>query len=698
MSRRPHWPGVVLGFAGGLLLIVSSKPGLLHGQPKLPEIKPLPQGPILTSPAHLGLRAGEKAELVLTGANLAEPVGIWSNCPGITIAVPTDNKNGSDPGRLRVQVSVPADTPIGVYGLRLATRHGVSNVRPLVVDELPVVSANEANRNKSSAQAVAVPVVVLGRIEAESSNFFKITVAAGQRLTLEVLARRVGSPLDPLIVLHDAKTQRELIHLTADDTPGLQGDCRLTHTFSQAGDYLIEVRDSTWRGGADFHYRLRIADCPGVTTAFPLAVQRGAKASIGFAGPGTEALPALAVPVPTDPTVETLWVAPRYGQGGCRGWPVPVRVHDWPETVEQEPNQTPLQAQSLPVPGGVSARFDKVGDLDHFRVTARKGQKLAALARTFEFQSPCEVFIRILNAKGNELARSNPSQPTARAEWTAPEDGDYIIVCEHLNYRGGANEVYHLCVQPVVGDFTLSCVLDRAEAPAGGRLTMLVTVNRLDGFNGPVELQAVGTDLLQGTSTIAAGQNFALLPLEVRPGTPPGVYPFRVQGRATIGGQTVTRYASCLDTLKAGWANMSHPPLDLAGLCAAGVIQPAFHLTVRADPPTLAKGHNGKLHFLATRDKGVEADIAVAAVYLPPNLTVAPPAIPKGQTQATAEIKVAPAAPPGTHPLLFRANSKIAGKDYAVYAPTVLHVTEPPKEAKKESAPADAKKQEPQKK
>ena len=76
-------------------------------------------------------------------------------------------------------------------------------------------------------------------------------------------------------MLHDAKTKRELIDLYADDTPGLQSDCRLTHTFKDAGEVLVEVRDTTYRGGADFFYRLRIGEFPGATTAFPLAVQRG---------------------------------------------------------------------------------------------------------------------------------------------------------------------------------------------------------------------------------------------------------------------------------------------------------------------------------------------------------------------------------------------------------------------------------------
>lgn len=68
-----------------------------------------------------------------------------------------------------------------------------------------------------------------GVIAVETSEFYKVKVTAGQKLAFEVLARRIGSPLDPIVVLHDAKTKRELVDLYADDTPGMQGDCRLAH-------------------------------------------------------------------------------------------------------------------------------------------------------------------------------------------------------------------------------------------------------------------------------------------------------------------------------------------------------------------------------------------------------------------------------------------------------------------------------------
>src|SRR5262249_26891362 len=241
---------------------------------------------------------------------------------------------------------------IGLYTIRVATKTGVSNIRPFIVDELTTIAEADNNRSKDTPQAITAPCVVTGRADVEASDFFKLKVTAGQKLTFEVLARRIGSPLDPIVVLHDAKTKRELVDLYADDTPGLQGDCRLTHTFKEAGEVLVEVRDTTFRGGPDFFYRLRIGDFPGATTAYPLAVQRGKTASVGFAGRGTADISPVNVKVPTDPALAAVYVSPKKS-GGISGWPVPVRVTDWPETTEQEPNNDIAKANKLTVPGGV---------------------------------------------------------------------------------------------------------------------------------------------------------------------------------------------------------------------------------------------------------------------------------------------------------------------------------------------------------
>ncbi|QDU23073.1 hypothetical protein [Urbifossiella limnaea] len=681
MSRRPVWAFAAFATGFGLLVVFGGNP-TATGQPKPLVVPPAPQAPSLTSAANLGAKPGDTAELTLPGGNLADATGVSISCPGAKAEVVPDAK--ADAGKVKVKVTLPADAAVGLYGLRAATKHGVSNLRPFVVDDLPAVAETDANRSKDTAQPVTAPCVVLGRTDAEVSDFFKLKVSAGQRLTFEVLARRIGSPLDPIVVLHDGATKRELIDKYADDTPGLQADARLTHTFPAAGEVLVEVRDTTYRGGADFFYRLRIGDFPGATTAFPLAVERGKDAKVGFAGPGTEDLPPVTLKVPM--TAAGVNAAPKRA-GGPSGWPVPVMVSRNPEGVEAEPNNEPAKANPLPVPGGVSAKFGSKGDTDHFKIAGKKGQKLVIAALTYEVNAPTEVLVRVLDAKGAELAKSNPAAVPTRFEFTPPADGDYVVACEHLNYLFGPNEVYHLSVVPAGPDVAVTLALDRYEAPAGGGTAVAVTnVARLNGYAGPVELSIDGGPDLSGKVTLPAGATQAFVPLLVKAGAKPGPLAFRV--KATAG--DVVRYGQLTDLVKTTFGGMSNPPHEFLDGCAVAVVEKApFAVALKLDPASLEKGKGGKLLVEAKREKEADGDIALAPLFAPAKVTIAPKgSLAKGATKGDLAVTTAADVPLGPAPLVIRATTKVGGKDYAVTPPPVVaDIVEPKKAEPKKAEP-----------
>lgn len=692
MSRRPAKLLALACFAAGLGIVLSTQQREAAAQPKAPAIAPAPQAPTLTTPASLGAKPGEEVELVLTGTNLNDAVGVLLSCPAKVI-VPTDNKNGTEPNKLRVKVAVDGKAKTGLYAIRVATKHGVSNLRPFVVDSFPVTAGTGANRSKEAALALAVPGVAIGTVATEASDFYKVQAKAGQRLTFEVLARRIGSPLDPIVVLHDARTKRELVSLYADDTPGLQGDCRLTHTFKEATEVLVEVRDTTYRGG-DFAYRLRVGEFGGATTAFPLAAQRGKEVKVGFAGPGAPA--GGTVTAPADAGLAAFYVAP------ANGWPVPVLLTDHPQIVEQEPNDEPAKATKLLVPGGASGRLDRTKDVDHFVIAGKKGQKLTVHAATYEVNSPAEVLVRVLDAKGGQLAASNPGASPNRFEFTPPADGDYVIACESQSFVYGPNEIYHLTVTPVAPDFALALAFDRGEAPAGGGTGAFVTLTRLNGFAGPVELSIDGGAALSGKFTVPAGQTLAFVPLMVKAGTDVGPVAFRVKGTATIDGGAVVRFGTLTDAVKASFGGIPNPPAELLNGCALAVTEkPPFGLKFTAEPAKFEKGKGAKVVIGATRDKAADGDIAVAPLFNPPTIVPnAKAAVAKGQTKGEVAVTVQPGAPIGEHQLVFRATTKAGGKDYAIIPPPVIvEVYEPkmPSPKKEEPKKGEPKKGEPKK-
>jgi hypothetical protein len=649
-----------------------------RAQPPAPA--PNPAAPTLSPVLPLGMQRGTALELTLTGTNLANPAGLWTSIPGAKVTIPTDNNNGKEPTKLRVRLEVPKDAPLGFHAVRLATRRGMSNVRLFCLDDLPPVSAEPAARKKETAQAVPVPCVVVGRADAEQADHFKVSVKAGQRVSFEVLGRRLGSAFDPQLSLIDPRTGRELAY--SNDSPGLQTDARLTHTFKEAGDYVIEVRDVTWRGGPDFHYRLRIGDFPCATAPIPMAARRGGKVLVRFAGPDVEGVAPVEVAVPSDPAVSTIQVAPR-GASGLYGWPVTLAVSDLDELVEQEPNDEPAHANRIPVPCGVTARFEQKGDLDHFVFAARKGQRLVIDARTQELHSPTEVYMVLKDAKGAQVAASNP-MTGQRIDFTPPADDDYTLSVEHLHYWGGPAESYHLTVTPHEPGFDLSIGLDRWDAAQGQAASLPIQVTRRD-YTGPIEVSVVGPPGVSGALTIAAGQPPApnapagSLVVSVKPDVPVGPYLLRVQGKATINGKPVTAYASVAAPVKASLGGLPYPPRPLLDEVALAVTpKPPFALTAKVDASEALRGVPATVTVTAARDAGFTEEIALAPGALPPNVAAALKPIPKGANEVKVTLTPAANAALGAFTFTLAGKAKHDGRDVsATSAPAPLVVALP---------------------
>jgi hypothetical protein len=635
-----------------------------------------------------GVQRGQMVELSLTGTNLAGPTALSLGIPA-EVTFPTTDKNGQDNAKLKVQLKLPPDTPLGLYPLRLATKRGLSNVQIVAVDNLPQLTKNDKNTSRATAQAIAVPCAVTGRCDAEKADYYKITVSAGQRLSFDVLGRRLGHPIDPQLSIHHGKTMRELAF--DNDSPGCQGDPRISYTFKEAGDYLIEVKDVLNRGGPDFVYRLRVGDFPLATTPMPMAARRGSKAKIQFAGPHVDGVAPVEVAVPTDPAIGSMWVTPT-GPSGLAGWPVLLAISDHDEMVETEPNNDPAKANRIPLPGGITGRFNQSDDTDCYVFTAKKGQKVVVEAHTLELYSPSLVYMVLKNAKtGAEVAKSNPQAPPPadqRFEVAVPDDGDFVVEVQHLNFAGGPSEVYRLTVTPSTPGFDLVLPGDRFELAPGSFVPIPVTVAR-KGYTGPIELTISGGAGLTGTAMVKPGQTAAALVVHAKPDQPMGAFAVTVVGKATIDGKPVVQPASARAILSQTLSGLPFPPLNLNTQIGIGVKDKApFTLAVKMNPPEGVPGTQATVTITATRDKDFGEDITILPpANLPPNVPAPKiPNIAKGKNDVSFPIDLNAKAPMGDYALLFAAKTKLKEGEVATAALPLDLVLGPPFELKVEPA------------
>jgi len=621
-----------------------------------------PQAPTLAPLAETGLQRGTTAELLLTGTNLLEVTGLWSSFGGKWTII--DNKS---PTQLKVKLDVPKDAPLGYHFVRVATKRGMSNARLFCIDDLPQVVESGSNRDLKTAQAVPLPAAVVGRLNPEQTGYFKITVKAGQRVSFEVLGRRLGSPIDPQLTLYEANG-RELPNGFSNDAPGLQTDPRLTRTFEKAGDYIVAVRDVSYRGGPEYVYRLRLGDFPCATTTLPLAVKRGTKTKVAFAGPLVEGVAPVEVDVPAD--AEALQLTPR-GANGQAGWPVLVPTSDLDELLEKEPNHTPAQAQRISIGSAVSGRFSKKDEMDHYVFTAKKGQRLLLEADTFEYGSPADVLLTLKDAKGSQLAASNPANPP-RLDFTAPADGDYTVIVEHLHAWAGPDETYRLSLTPYRHDFSLALLSDRFDVAPGGEVAIPVLVNRA-GYTGPIEVSVAGPKGFQGSLKIEGPPKPPNQPagtlLVKADDLPSGPYDVRIVGKAMVDGVAVVRVASVRSLLQANMANLPLPPrtqFHQVGL--AVTVKPPFGLVAKAKGEAQA-GKPLQLVFEVSRVADFKGEVVIGFAPPPPGgLTLPALKIAPDKNALEANLMIPAGANPGPLTLIFQGTAKHAGRDWTVKA------------------------------
>src|SRR5262249_43168800 len=140
----------------------------------------------------------------------------------------------------------------------IGSGNDASNHFPLAVDDLPEILEQEPNDAAAQVQPVEVPAVLNGRIDKPGdTDTWAFRTIKDQTLEFDLLAARLGSPLDSVIVLSDG-AGNELAR--SDDIGGNQSDSFVRHTFKEAGTFAIRVEERlASRGGKAFAYRLRVA-------------------------------------------------------------------------------------------------------------------------------------------------------------------------------------------------------------------------------------------------------------------------------------------------------------------------------------------------------------------------------------------------------------------------------------------------------
>jgi hypothetical protein len=175
---------------------------------------------------------------------------------------------GDPAGEFQQTVKLPAE-PIGKFGV-IAEHDGLAPSPNWVrVVDFPNASAVSPATSQAKAPLLDAPAPVAfnGLLATKGeAAFFRVKVKKAQNLNFEIFGRRLGSPIDSVLTVYDAKGKS----LGTNDDAAGNPDSALRLRVAEDGEYTIKVADQLNRGGPTYTYRVEISEVrPTLTLSIP---------------------------------------------------------------------------------------------------------------------------------------------------------------------------------------------------------------------------------------------------------------------------------------------------------------------------------------------------------------------------------------------------------------------------------------------
>jgi hypothetical protein len=604
--------------------------------------------PALQQVLPRGGQRGTEVDLVLAGDRLADAQELLVFSPGITV---TKVEPAADGKSAKAHIAIAPDARLGEYAVRVRTASGISDLRTFYVGALPSIEEVEPNTEFEKPQKIDLNVTVVGVIKSEDVDYYVITAKQGQRITAEIEGMRLASavaPFDPYIAILD----QERFELTSsDDSALLLQDPVASLVAPKDGNYIIEVRESSYGGSEAGHYRLHVGTFPRPRAAFPLGGQVGQPLSVELLGDVAGPI-AHSLTLPAEPNDKHAIFAEQNGQ--IAPSPNTLRVSPFPNVLEAEPNNEPSQATAAPVelPLALNGVISTGGDVDVYRIKAKKDQPFDVNVFARRVRSPLDPVLTISDATGTQIAANDDSGgPDSYLRWAAPADGEYTLrVTDHLR-NGGPAYAYRVEIAAVEPKVTVSLPVISTNSqerlavavPRGNRYATLIRATRAD-FGG--DLTIAPAELPEGVTatcdTMPAGVDVVPVVFEAAPTAPIGGKLIDVVARPAPDPNVPlkSRFEQAIDMVYVG-NNQSYYQARVQKLAVAVTEESPFKLSLVQPKVPIVQNGSMQLKVVAERKEGFKAPITVQMLFNPPGIGAGPVTIPEGQNEILLPINAA---------------------------------------------------------
>jgi hypothetical protein len=586
--------------------------------------------PVLSSTLPRGGQRGAEVKVEISGDRLDDAQEVVFHYPGIT----AKDLKVIDPKKVEVTFVIAPDARLGEHHIRLRCASGLTYARNFWVSQFPNVAEVEPNDDFAAPQEVALNVTVEGEAKPEETDFYKVVAKKGQRLTVEVEGLRINSrgqamAIDPAVAIYD-KNRFELA--VSDDSSLLRQDPVASIIVPEDGEYIIEVRDAAFQGNG--RYRAHIGTFPRPMAIFPAGGKAGSEVEFTLLGDQKGEFKQKAA-LPAE-------VTDRHEVFGAQEGLLPpsgnkVRVVSYDNVLEVEPNntlETATPGGSLPL--AFNGVLKEAGDVDHFKFSAKKGERFRLRALANKIGSPVDTVLYVYDSTGRALGNNDDADGSSdsRFDFTVPADGEYVVKVRDMLDRGGSDFAYRIETEPFVPEILVTMpdmirndtqYLKQFNIPQGGYYAMSVNVSR-QNFAGDLAFEMpklpAGVELVQGGPIPKNLSTFPVL-LKAAPTAPiaGGVFPLNVKNIDPAGPAVTGSFQQQLDFVRGEPNGTLYYSANYTGLPVAVTPAAPFSVTIDAPKVPIVRDGTMKLKVRAQRQAGFEKKITVRLLWSPPGLS-----------------------------------------------------------------------------
>ncbi|HVU87822.1 MAG TPA: hypothetical protein VHD36_10915 [Pirellulales bacterium] len=460
-------------------------------------VAPVRAVPAISQLSLRGLQTGATTTLVIEGADLPADTRVLLPVP----IARQEPRPASTANRLEIDITLDATVVPGIYPLRVGNGHGVSNAMLVGIDHLP--------ERPFALETGALPVALDGTLAGGTILRTAFDGKAGERIVVDVESHRLGSKLNPVVHLLDARNAQLA---WGQMNPAIAGDARLQAILPADGRYTVELHDALYRGEGPGAFRLKIGDIHFADHVFPLGGRRGTHGL--FELTGTNLAPGQMVEADLAGGAAALPARWPVGQVLTGSRPQ-ILVGDLPEVSEHNAGPN-LQAATAPVV--INGRLLAAREEDRYLVNVTPGQTLRFDCIAAQAGSPLDGVLDIRKESGEQLASADdaPTTTDPTLDFKVPDGVTKVVAAvRDLQRRGGTEYAYRLSIAPADRpDFRLEIFADREQVPTGGAEIVRVRAQRM-GYQGAIKLAVEGLPpgVTVAGDEIPAGATDALLTL-----------------------------------------------------------------------------------------------------------------------------------------------------------------------------------------